>query len=351
MRLSVLLAFIMAFVFTRLAVAQHPKRHVDTRLLSGEQITAGPVAEMGPVLSPDNRWVAFEYFNPDYGGNPQIWVMPSDGNFSSAYPLVNDGEYHAGISWSPDSKWVSFVTAISGVKQKLLGATSASLISCQVYKIQIETREITQVTELPPETSLGDDTAWSRDGLIAFQKDGDIYAVRQEGGPDFKVLDLNARGLKIGNPACITWSPDAQRIVFGAVKNGSGRQVASIWIADVREERIEEQTIAQTVGAVSWINNSTLLITRVDKEGGARLFSFALRTHKSHLLTDGPLEMSGSLDLTHHILFFDHGTNADTKFDDWVPRLHIWKKSLPPDFSGWSTLNALTRRWFVRRSQ
>src|SRR6266487_5724587 len=93
-----------------------------------EQVTFGPVAELGPQCSPDNRWIAFEYFHEGSENHgPQIWMMPESEDLPSAKPLVDDGKYHAGISWSPDSQWISFV-----MSQKL--QQDDPFLSSQIFK-------------------------------------------------------------------------------------------------------------------------------------------------------------------------------------------------------------------------
>src|SRR6267142_4903790 len=74
------------------------------------QVTFGPLAELGPVISPDGRWVAFEYFAPADNDGIQLWIMPVGEPFLMARAIVNDGQYHAGISWSPDSHWIAYTT-------------------------------------------------------------------------------------------------------------------------------------------------------------------------------------------------------------------------------------------------
>ena len=73
------------------------------------QLTFGPVGEQGPAVSPDGRLLAFEYFHPDEHKDPEIWVMPADGEFSSARALVANANRNADPTWSPDGKWISFM--------------------------------------------------------------------------------------------------------------------------------------------------------------------------------------------------------------------------------------------------
>src|SRR5437660_4278616 len=56
-----------------------------------QQVTFGPVAELGPQCSPDNRWIAFEYFHETSGSHgPQIWIMAESEDFTSAKPKTEE---------------------------------------------------------------------------------------------------------------------------------------------------------------------------------------------------------------------------------------------------------------------
>src|ERR1700720_4157880 len=64
------------------------------------QITKGPMGEIGPRCSPDGRYLAFEYFSIEHPNAVQVWLMPSNGRFSDAKPLLGySGNTYGEISW------------------------------------------------------------------------------------------------------------------------------------------------------------------------------------------------------------------------------------------------------------
>lgn len=208
--------------------------HCATR--EQEQVTFGPVAELGPQCSPDSRWIAFEYFHESTESHgPQIWIMPASESedFTSAKPLVDDGKYHAGVSWSPDSQWISFVMSQS-LQQ------GEPFLSSQIYKANVRTGQIVQLTNYEAHTELGEDTAWSHDGLIAFEKDGDIYAVPAEGGTVFKLFDgtfdASAQRIEISALSGLAWSPNGKRVAFFANRVGQPRADGVVWSFDVKKK-------------------------------------------------------------------------------------------------------------------
>lgn len=303
--------------------AQHSRQGHPAKELAARPVTFGPVEELAPTCSPDSQWIAFEYFHPGPRERaPQIWIMPAGDDFANAKPLVDDGEYHAGISWSPDSKWISFVGA------RVLRKGDVFL-TAQVYKIRIDTQEIIQLTQFPEKTALGDDTAWSSRGEIAFQREGDIYAVSANGGEPRKLFDLVSRNIQIILVANMRWSPDGEQLAFLALRTEDGQESGGIWIADIHKQDLRQITKGEPVCCPFWVSNSTLLHARGKDDGSSRIYSMSIETGKIEQLTRGPLDDYPCLDSVRGVLFFNHGEDADIKRGSWNSRLHIWKKKLP----------------------
>src|SRR5690242_16919377 len=93
-----------------LVIHAETKQSHSTFLGRAVQITFGPRAEVGPALSRDGKWLAFEYTDPTSADKDQIWVMDLKQGFESARPLVKDQNYNSWPSWSPDSQWISFMS-------------------------------------------------------------------------------------------------------------------------------------------------------------------------------------------------------------------------------------------------
>jgi Tol biopolymer transport system component len=71
----------------------------------------GLVEDASPIYSPDGYWIAFtrKFLEEDrWSLGRQLWMMRSDG--TGAAQITQDPEYnHFSISWSPDSKLLTFV--------------------------------------------------------------------------------------------------------------------------------------------------------------------------------------------------------------------------------------------------
>src|SRR5262249_7150835 len=101
-----------------------------------EQITFGPVGQTEPNISPDGRWIAYQYFAERSPRLATIGIMDALKGFQSARPLVDQHGYAAEMSWSPDSKCVSFISSEDGPGRN----------TDQIYKVNVITKEIVQIT-------------------------------------------------------------------------------------------------------------------------------------------------------------------------------------------------------------
>jgi TolB protein len=109
--------------------------------------------EWGPALSPDGERIAF---NSDRGGEPQVYVMNTDG---TGVKLVSDlwGEYPA---WSPDGGRIAFESYVGGT-------TPFGDPDYDVFVMNTDGTGLTNLTDDP--TSKDDYPTWSPDGRwIAF---------------------------------------------------------------------------------------------------------------------------------------------------------------------------------------
>ncbi|MGE5277433.1 MAG: protein kinase domain-containing protein [Acidobacteriota bacterium] len=74
--------------------------------------------EEGTVVSPDDwsrdgRFLVFEYIGPGARTKTDIWILPLFGD-RKAYPFVATGFDELGASFSPDGRWLSYISEESG---------------------------------------------------------------------------------------------------------------------------------------------------------------------------------------------------------------------------------------------
>jgi len=283
------------------------------------QITSGPIGEIGPRCSPDGRYLAFEYFSAEHPNAVQVWSMPIAGEFSEAKSLLGyTGKSYGEISWSPDSAWLSF---IGGSRD------SSGVISDQVFKINVASQKVAQLTNFPSRTSLGAGTSWSKDGQIAFEMDDDIYVVPQSGGAVAKLVSVKTELPGIG-PFFPSWSPDGGRVAFV----GRTAQKNSLYVADLGNHRIEK--IFDGVGddAPWWLDDRHVLSSHVEGQSHSSIWMIRVRDKRGVRLTQGFYDISPVGCVGGKQFYFSRNKDISQGGGSLMRGFHIWKAPIP-DFS------------------
>jgi Tol biopolymer transport system component len=220
-------------------------------------LTSMAGVESGASWSPDGTFLAFGHFP----GSEPLFIVPTAGG--DAVPLVESEDGDVSPRWSPDSRWIAFVSNHEGgngiflvpplggrvrrladtnipvleigTQFQALGPTPwspdggtllfsrrASDGSYAIWKIELDSRQETQLTRPEPGvTDLG--ASWSFDGSrIVFSRDGKLWLLAPGGDPQPLLEDEPVEGW---GP---TWMPDGDRIVF--VSNRSGNE--DLWEID-----------------------------------------------------------------------------------------------------------------------
>ena len=148
------------------------------------------------------------------GGNSEIYVMDADGG--NQRRLTNNPTSDYAPSWSPDGKWIAFVSHRDG------HVDANGWITSEVYVMDADGGNPRNLTDHPERDSA---PSWSPDGKrIAFESDRDAG---REDPHNYEIYVMDADG---NNPQNLTnspeedrypsWSPDGKRIVFSAVRDG-----------------------------------------------------------------------------------------------------------------------------------
>lgn len=138
----------------------------------------GVCSDTDPAFSPRGGAIAL---SAGYGQTQQIQIVNTDG--SNPRPVAGTIAAH-NPSWSPDARRLAFSIADDGV-----------------YTIGLDGSDRRKVADG------GRDPSWSTTGWIAFQRENDLYRVREDGSG---LKRLTYRGGTRPN-----WSPDGRRITFG----------------------------------------------------------------------------------------------------------------------------------------
>lgn len=216
----------------RAAEAQTPAKAPPTI----EQLLALATVD-GAIVSPDGRFVAYLRTSADLETDAfvsQVWLV-STAPGATAVQLTRGSASASGLDWSPDSKWLSFISPRHEKR-------------AQIFAIRPDGGEAVRLTDAPADVSAH---AWSPDGrTIAFtitdddeeekaraKAYGDYQVVRREYRythlwtlPVADALRTPSKGTRLtkGNSwsvagqgpsgAGFAWSPDSRRLAFSATR-------------------------------------------------------------------------------------------------------------------------------------
>ena len=146
-------------------------------------------------------------FHSNRDGNSEIYVMDADGENLQRLTNQPDSDFHP--SWSPDGKWIAFLSRRDQVRSK-------HGIGAEIYVMDAGGQNPQRLTDNPHDDYC---PSWSPDGKqIAFAsvRDGntDIYVIDADGENEQR---LTENPLYDYSPS---WSPDGERIVFTARRDG-----------------------------------------------------------------------------------------------------------------------------------
>jgi dipeptidyl aminopeptidase/acylaminoacyl peptidase len=120
-----------------------------------------------PALSPDGRKVVFALGRLDHDANQwraNLWMLSTEGG--TAVPFTGDEARDASPVWSPDGRWIAFLSNRAGVRR---GRKRAPM---QLWVIPVDGGEARQLTFFKAGVS---DPAWSPDGQsLAFVTRGSL---------------------------------------------------------------------------------------------------------------------------------------------------------------------------------
>lgn len=176
------------------------------------QLTDDPLTCNPPIASNNGLHIAYTSYQ---GNDYKLWVIDKDGS-NKKLLRDSDGDYSGDIAWSPNDKFIAFVTT--------------TLYGSDIYLIDFATGDIRKLTSggfnYCPEFLDNETILYSsyKDNLLG------IYSMKTDGGNNRL---LSPRGKSFGIPKI---SPDGQKI---AMTSGDVQQV---WVMNVDGTRATQLT-------------------------------------------------------------------------------------------------------------
>jgi Tol biopolymer transport system component len=293
-----------------------------------EQITSGPIGEMDPVISPDGRWLAFREFIPEGDKTSDVgWlsILPLDPVKREKRLLLNPDQFHGGASWSPDSLWISYCNYVPI-------QPGSTLVERQIYKVNIVSGERVQLTPDPPIPDIGGFTSWSEHGEIAFVKDTDIYAIRQDGSNLRKLVDVGSKEPNL-QPIQLVWSRDGKSLAFSAerIRKNGKKDESTLWLANVQSGHLRQITTGVYDENPTWQDSDTIIFSRSsDKAPKVSLYSVSIRTREIKRIRHRGMGYSPWVDQKNQLLYFISAERFDVSGNDFIffRGFHIWRLSI-----------------------
>jgi dipeptidyl aminopeptidase/acylaminoacyl peptidase len=184
--------------------------------------TRGSRRDAAPQWSPDGRWLAF-VSEREKKGKGQLHVMPADGG-----EAVRLTDLKPGVTspvWSPDGRWLAFVSRVGGWEEPA----------------DEEERERSK----PPRTI--DVLKYKSNGVgFVYDRPQQIFVVPRDGGA--------ARQLTVGpfdnhHP---TWTPDSRHLAFVSARHAERDEDGAADVFTVPIDGGEPRQLTRTEGPVAW---------------------------------------------------------------------------------------------------
>jgi tricorn protease len=180
------------------------------------QLTESPFRDRNVEYSPDGKWVAFV---SDRSGREELYVIAADGA-GEAQKLTDLDELKFGYVWSPDSTQIAYTASDNKLRTITVASKQAKEISSSRYG------------------NIGTPT-WSPDGKWLayakpdFTRTSDIYIAPATGGEEKRVTfesfsDTGAR-----------FSPDGKKLYFQRVDQSSFSSLTSVQIYSITLEKLD----------------------------------------------------------------------------------------------------------------
>jgi dipeptidyl aminopeptidase/acylaminoacyl peptidase len=240
----------------------------DGKIGDARRFTFGPKSDHTPRWSPDGKWLAFVSDREGAGGKdskedkeqgrgkPQIWLIPADGGEARQLTFMKHG---AGDPvWSPDGRLLAFTAQTGGEDEPE----------------EKEGKKTPRARKIDRLASRLDGTGW------IYERRTHIFLIAPDGGEPRQLTDGD------WDDGDVAWSPDGQMIAFASDRSEDRWEwpAGDIWVMPVEggEPRCltDDDTIA--AGAPGWSPDGKTIafLGHLQKKAGGHMDVYTVPAHR-----------------------------------------------------------------------
>ena len=250
------------------------------------RLTNNPARDYAPSWSPDGKWIAFVsdrdgQVNPIHGfPAPEIYVMDADGG--NQRRLTDNPARDYSPSWSPDGKRIVFSSDRDNDRDH----------NIEIYVMDADGSNPERLTNNFTEDEY---PAWSPDGKrIVFSARREAH-VKKEFDMTYEIYVMDADGQNEqrltdnrNNDWKPVWSPDGERIAFAADRKGD---VVSFDIYVMDADGGNQQKLTNhraSDGSPSWSPDGERIVFNSNRDGNAEIYVMDADGGNEQNLTNNP---------------------------------------------------------------
>jgi len=207
----VLIAILFVFIFQHFA-GGFPEHNLAKIRSQERSLTNLPGVERFPSVSPNGEWLVFSWEN--YQKPSNLYLLSLEDELAKPIALTNTNVKEMGPVWSPDNRYIAFV--------RMTGENE-----CAVIKLNIATKQEYFITRCGDNQFSGDTLAWAPDGSIYFSRPKEISSNESIGiyNEDKSITALPCRLFCKYGDMDISWSPLGNQFVVTRQINLTGQDL------------------------------------------------------------------------------------------------------------------------------
>jgi len=241
----------------------------DGKIGDARRFTSGPKNDHSPRWSPDGKWLAFVSDREGLGGKdskedkekgkgkPQLWLIPADGGEARQLTFLKHGA--GGPVWSPDGRTLAFTAETGGEDEPE----------------EKEGKKTPRARKIDRLASRLDGTGWT------YERRTHIFLISPESGEPRQLTDGD------WDDGDVAWSPDGQMIAFASDRSDDRwiTPAGDIWVVPVAagEARCltDDGTLAAGLPGWSPDGKTIAFLGQPQKKSGGHMDVYTVPAHRA----------------------------------------------------------------------